>query len=140
MTDTNPDEIFNIEGVSQYKGESYIDDYTLFMSRLESQGGNMAAGEVGEMVNRMSAHYMRHNIILGRCLKLFSKTAVDIYTKAEDGGKPISAAKAEIIAAATPEAAAYQEAKIHVQNIEMHINSLKALQRGILNEYSYSAT
>ena len=128
--------IFN----DSYKGESYIDDYELFMKKLTSQGGNMASGEVGEMVTRMSAYYMRYNIMLGRCLKIFNKIALEIYTKSDDGGKPISAAKAEIIASATPEAAAYQEAKIHVQNIEMHINSLKALQRGIQNEYSYSAT
>lgn len=125
----------------EYKGKSYIEDYETFMSALEAQGGLMAAGEVGEAIARMSNYFSRHNIILGRTLKMFNKKAQEIYSQNDAGtGKPISAAKAEIIAAATEEAAAYQEAKIHVQNIEQNINALKALQRGVLNEYSHSAT
>jgi hypothetical protein len=135
MNTVNPDEIFD----TKYKGESYIDDYQLFMKNLDDQGGNMAAGEVGEMVTRMANHYIRYNTILARTLKLFNAKASEIYAQQENG-KPISAAKAEIIAAATVEAAAYQQAKVDVQNIEQCINALKALQRGILNEYSHSAT
>lgn len=135
MTEVNPDAIFD----NQYKGESYRDDYEMFMKNLQSQGGNMAPGEVGEMITLMAAHFTRHNIILARTLKLFNNVAKDVYTQL-DNGKPISAAKAEILAAATPESAAYQEARVHVQNIEQNINALKALQRGILNEYSHSAS
>lgn len=135
MNEVNPDAVFT----SPYKGASYIEDYEIFMQTLHNQGGNMAPGEVGEMITRMAAYFTRHNIILARTLKLFSQVAKDIYAQVENG-KPISAAKAEILAAATPEAAAYHDAKIHVQNIETDINALKALQRGILNEYSYSAT
>lgn len=135
MTDTNPDQIFE----NQYKGESYIEDYDLFMKNLSSQGGNMAAGEVGEMITRMASHYIKHNSIQARALKLYHSKAQQIYSGI-DGAKPITASKAEVLAAATPEAAAYQEAKMHVQNIETAINALKALQRGILNEYAYSGT
>lgn len=135
MTEVNPDIVFNEE----YKGESYIDDYNLFMKNLDAQGGNMAAGEIGGMIARMAAHYMRYNLIQARTLKLYHATAQKIYSTA-DGLKPITASKAEILAAATPEAAQYQEAKVHVQNIETIINALKALQRGVLNEYSYSGT
>ena len=124
---------------AQYKGESYLDDYETFMKNLESQGGLMAAGEVGEMIVRMSSYFSRHNLILGRSLKLFNSVSKEVYSTVEDGGKPISAAKAEIMAAATTEAAAYHEARVHIQNLEQNINALKALQRGILNEYSHSA-
>lgn len=122
-----------------FKGDSYIDDMNTFMKIFNDQGGNMAAGEVGGMVVRMSMHYMQYNMRLQRAMKIFNSTAQQIYAGSENG-KPISASKAEIIASATPEAAAYQEAKVHVQNIEQHINALKALQRGVLNEYSHSAT
>lgn len=135
MTDINPDAIFE----SKYKGESYIEDYETFMKTLENQGGNMAAGEVGEMVARMANHFIRYNLTLSRASKLFHAKAQQIYSQ-NDGGKPISAAKADIVASATPEASAYQEAKVHVQNIEQCINALKSLQRGIQNEYSHSAT
>lgn len=131
---SNSDKVFK----SKYKGDSYIEDYELFMSNLSEAGGQMAGGEVGEMIAIMAAHYIRHNLILARTLKMASQTSSAIYST-EDGGKPISAAKASILADATPEAAAYQEARVHVQNIETTINALKALQKGILNEYSHSA-
>lgn len=136
---TNPDTVFNIEG-AQYEGKSYIEDYEKFMVNLEAQGGLMAAGEVGSMITRMSSYFSRHNLILGRTLKMFNKISKEVYSQIEENGKPISAAKAAIVADATDEAAAYHEAKIHVQNIEQNINALKALQRGVLNEYSHSAT
>lgn len=140
--ENNPDAVFeNDKSTVQYKNKSYIEDYETFMSALEAQGGLMAAGEVGEAIARMSNYFTRHNVILGRTLKMFNKKSQEIYSMSDPAtGKPISAAKAEILAAATDEGAAYQEAKIHVQNIEQNINALKALQRGVLNEYSHSAT
>lgn len=135
MSTQNPDEIFD----AQYKGESYSDDYELFMKKLSSQGGNMAAGEVGEMIARLAGHYMRYNSMQARANRVYTQKAQEIYS-GMDGLKPITASKAEILAAATNEAAVYQEAKVHVQNIEQLINALKALQRGILNEYSHSGT
>lgn len=135
MSEKNPDEVF----ASKYAGKSYIEDYETFMNNLQEQGGLMAAGEVGQMIAIMSQHFTKHNLILGRTLKVFNNVTKDIYGS-EDNGKSISAAKAEILSAATPEAAAYAEAKVHVQNIEQNINALKALQRGVMNEYSHSAT
>lgn len=138
MSHENPDAIFEIED-TKYKGESYIDDYQLFLKNLESQGGNMSPGEVGEMIVRLAAYYTRYNMMQSRANKIYFAKAQEIYSSI-DNGKPISAAKAEIVAAATPEAAQYHEAKVHVMNIEQCINALKALQRGIQNEYSHSGT
>ncbi len=135
MSTENPDKIFD----EQYKGESYSEDYELFMKKLSSQGGNMAAGEVGEMISRLAGHYMRYNSMQARANRVYTQKAQEIYSSM-DGLKPITASKAEILAAATNEAAVYLEAKVHVQNIEQLINALKALQRGILNEYSHSGT
>ena len=133
-------EVFAEEGMT-YEGKSYIEDYDKFMVALEAQGGLMAAGEIGCMITRMSSYFSRHNVILGRTLKMFNKISKDVYSSMDENtGKPISAAKAAILADAADEGADYQEAKIHVQNIEQNINALKALQRGVLNEYSHSAT
>lgn len=130
----------NTDTKINYEGKSYQADYELFLSALEEQGGLMSASEVGHMIVRMSSYFTRYNIVLQRSLKLFNQRAQEIYNTIEPSGKPISAAKAEIVASATEEAVAYQEAKTHVQNIEQDINALKALQRGVLNEYSHSAT
>ena len=138
----NPDDVFDTTEASDVKskGKSYIEDYNAFISALQAQGGLMAAGEIGEMIARMSHYFGHHNVVLGRALKHYNEKAKEIYSSTdEQTGKPLSAAKAEILAAATPEGAAYQEAKIHVQNIEQNINALKALQRGVLNEHNYSA-
>ena len=128
------------DNTNKYEGKSYIEDYDRFMLNLEEQGGLMAAGEIGEMITRMASYFTRHNLVLGRSIKLFSKVSQDIYSQVDDKGKPISAAKAAILADATEQGADYQEAKIHIQNIETCINALKALQRGVLNEYSHSAS
>lgn len=122
-----------------YSGVSYLDDYETFIRAFQDQGGLMAAGEIGEMIMRMANHYARHNLVQSRALKVYNTVAKEMYAQVENG-KPISAAKAEILAAATSEAASYQEARVHVQNIEQCINALKALQRGVLNEHSYSGT
>lgn len=124
---------------TKYEGKSYIDDYEKFMKALEEQGGLMAAGEIGEMIVRMASYFTRHNLILGRTLKMYSKVAKELYSQVDDKGKAISAAKAAILTDATEEAFDYQEAKVHIANIEQSINALKALQRGVLNEYSHSA-
>jgi hypothetical protein len=72
-------------------------------------------------------------------LRAYSQVAKEFAGTVDPSGKAISATKAASLADATPEAAAYAEAKVHVQNIEQCINALKALQRGVLNEYAHAA-
>jgi len=128
---TSPVENKKTQG-GKYKGKTYFEDYTIFMETLEQ--GFLTGTEVGEMVARMAQHFAKENMLLGRSLKIYNLKARDMYSGVEENGKPISAAKAEILTNATPEAAAYHEARINVQNIEQIINALKALQRGILKE------
>lgn len=125
-----------VKEATVYEGKSYHEDYDKFMETFRHQ--EVSGAEVGEMVARMAQHYTRHNIILARALKIYNQVARDVYGQTDESGKPLSAAKADVIASATPEAAAYQEAKVHVMNIEQDLNALKALQKGILNEHSYS--
>lgn len=113
---------------------SYVEEYAAFLDKFQVQ--EVAAAEVGELIARMSQHFTKHNLILSRALKLYSSASKEAHQGFDASGKPISAAKADVIAAATDEAAAYQEAKVHVQNIEQNINALKALQKGLLFEYA----
>jgi hypothetical protein len=48
----------------------------------------------------------------------------------------MSTSKAEILASSTPEGDNYTLFKTHVENCEQLINALKALQKGVLLEYS----
>ena len=113
----------------------YIAEYETFMNqyRLTEIGGE----EVGLLIVRMAGYFARYNMKLVGALKSYNLVIRDFQTQTDPAtSKPMSSAKSESLAAATPEAFAYEEAKVHVQNIEQFVNALKALQRGVLTEYS----
>ena len=129
-------DIFAESDAKELKDLSYIDEYQQFLERFDNT--QTSGAEIGEVIARMSQHFARYNLMMARSLKLYTRVAKDCHAQIDgNNGKPISAAKAEVVASATDEAAAYQEARVHVQNIEQNINALKALQRGILNEYTH---
>lgn len=129
-------DIFENSG-TKYEGKSYLDDYEKFMETFRH--GEVSGAEVGEVIARMAQYFSRYNLMTVRSLKIYNQISRDIYNQPEGtSGKSISAAKAGVLADATPEAAAYQEARAHTQNIEQMINSLKSLQKGILLEYAHS--
>lgn len=120
----------------EYTGDSYTEDYETFMGDFSTR--EISGEEVGEMVARMAQHFARHNLISVRSLKVYAKLKSELHAQPDGAtGKPMTSTKAEMIAAATPEAYSYEEAKVHVQNIEQMINALKSLQRGILFEYQH---
>ena len=53
----------------------------------------------------------------------------------EASGKAISVSKAEILIKATEEHADVKRTKTNLENIEQYINSLKYLQKAIVQEY-----
>jgi hypothetical protein len=121
---------------ASYSGDSYTDDYNQFMENFRFQ--EISSEEVGEMVARMAQHFATHNLIMIRSLKVYAKLKSELHAQPDGAtGKPMTSSKAEMIAAATPEAHAYEEARAHVQNIEQMMNALKALQRGIMFEYQH---
>ena len=114
---------------------SYIEDFQEYLERLRTQ--EVTGREIGEMIVYMANHFIRHNLIMMRSMKLFMKVKSEIQGRVDEiTGKPITSAKADTLAAATPESFAYEEARTHLQNIQEAINALKAFQRGALNEYS----
>lgn len=138
MGDEKPD-VFKDLGKPEkvdYTGVSYSEDYDKFMDNFTTR--EISGEEVGEMVARMAQHFGRHNLIAVRSLKIYAKLKSELHAQPDGAtGKPMTSTKAEMIAAATPEAYKYEEARVHVQNIEQMLNALKSLQKGILFEYQH---
>jgi vacuolar-type H+-ATPase subunit C/Vma6 len=115
--------------------EGYQIDFDNFLA--EYKRSQVSGEEVGELIVRMAQHFAYHNmklVVANRHLALVSK---DIENRVDENGKSISSSKAKVFADSTQEAYDYEVAKAHVQNIEQIINSLKSLQKGILNEFSH---
>lgn len=129
-----PSQGVNINSTITVNGTTYQDDYQSFMVQYRFQDTHPE--EIGMMIVRMADYFMRHNLILARSLKVYNQVCRDIAGQIDSAtGKSMTSTKAEVIASATPECAAYQEAKAHVENIEQCINALKALQKGRTFEY-----
>jgi hypothetical protein len=113
----------------------YIIDYEAFSDNFKKT--EVSGEEVGEMVMRMAGYYARYNIRTGVALKAFSAVKANFQNQVDTStGKATSSSKAEMLADATEEAAAYEMARIHTNNLEQYINALKSLQKGVLLEYS----
>jgi len=115
----------------------YMIDYESFMSNFRKT--EVSGEEVGEMVMKQAGYFARYNVRLGDAIRAFSAVKADLQNQVDTTtGKPMSSAKVEMLADATKEGADYEMARIHVQNIQEYINALKALQKGVLFEYSQS--
>lgn len=104
--------------------------------KLEETKGD----EVGLVIVRLAGFYAIYNSRLADVTHKYHAVKSSLLNESDPHtGKPMSAAKAEGMADASPEANAVRDAKAHVQNIEQMINALKALQKGILNEYTFNS-
>lgn len=125
----------NEQTKNEYPVPEYIEQYVEFEENFKKT--EVSAEEVGELIMRMTTHYIRYNVKFGEALRKFSEVKAEYQTQLDpQTSKPMSTAKAETLAEATPEAAEYQMTKIHVTNIQEIINSMKSLQRAISNEYA----
>lgn len=115
----------------------YQIEYETFMNNFKKT--EVSGEEVGEVVMRMAHYFARYNVRMNDALRAYSLVRAELQNQVDVAtGKAMSSSKAETLADATPEAATYQLARAHIQNIEQYINALKALQRGVLFEYSNS--
>lgn len=114
---------------------SYLDEYTKFMDDYKS--GEVSGEEVGEKIARFAQYFAMHNLEFAVADHERAKVSAANETKVDENGKQMSSTKAQAITDATVEAAAYRKAKVNVQNIDIMINALKSLQKGVLNEYSH---
>lgn len=115
-------------------------DYDYMTEFHQFQGdfkrGQTSPDEVGELIMRMAGHYAKYNIEYAGKLQTFSAVMAELINSVDiQSGKGMTASKAEILGDATTESAAFQIAKIHVNNIQEYINSLKSLQKSLMVEY-----
>jgi len=113
----------------------YQEEYEQFVAQYKS-GEEKAAEEIGKIIARMAQYYGNANTLYGMAKIAYNKVASTI-VQTEDCGKPISVSKAEILTKATRESEELIQREVDIKNIEMQINSLKSLQKGVLNEYSH---
>ena len=114
----------------------YIEEYVKFVK--EFQLGQVSGEEVGELVVRMGQYFAEWNlklVLAERALSLVAKAAEETVDQAT--GKTLSSAKAQVITAASDEAFEANQCKAHLENCNQFINALKALQKGLLNEFSH---
>ena len=115
----------------------YLIEYQAFQDKFRLT--QVSGEEVGELVMHLANHFARYNSRMGDALRAFSVVKAGLINSVdESSGKGMSASKAEILADATPEANTYEIARINVVNIEQMLNAMKALQKGVLGEYSHS--
>jgi hypothetical protein len=80
----------------------YIIDYEAFSSNFKKT--EVSGEEVGEMVMRMAGYFARYNVRMGDALRAFSRVKSDFQSQVDSTtGKPMSSAKADTLADATPE-------------------------------------
>lgn len=115
----------------------YVTEYEKFIAGYRFT--EVSGEEVGFLIAKMSMYFSRYNNSLRHALRNYSIVTRDLVIGTDEAtGKAISSAKADTLAAATDQADHYNELKIHVNNIQEIMNSLKSLQRGIVNEYNHT--
>ena len=117
------------------KKEDYLIEYNKFIDSYKRT--EVSGEEVGEIISRLAQYYANYNMQVVTNERKMSTIAKDIESRADDNGKPISSTKASVYLSATDEAHDYRVSKAHLQNIECFLNSLKALQKGILQEWQH---
>ena|SRR3990167_1217053 len=117
--------------------EEYQILYSDFMKAYAS--GTTTSENVGELVARLAGYYPTYNMALAKAERSLALVARDEALKTDEAtGKAISSAKADVVTSASSEAGIYKQAKMHIENLEMLIQSAKALQRGLIQEMSHS--
>lgn len=117
--------------------EQYELLYSDFIKAYAS--GTTTGEQVGELIAKLAGFYPNYNGVLNKTERMFASVARKEVEKTDEiTGKPVSATKAETIANDSAEAGAYKQARVHIENLEMLIQSAKYLQRGLLQEMAHS--
>lgn len=116
--------------------EAYQTEYNTFVQNYKF--GQMNGEQVGEEIMKMVQYFCDLNLSLTTKEELLNRKASEDVDKVDEAtGKAVSVSKAELTTKASPEYTAYAKAKSHLQNVEQIINALKALQKGVMNEYAH---
>jgi len=116
----------------------YSAEFDSFMASYKNDD-SVTGERVGHMVAVMSQFFSEYNLKYAYAEVAFNRVAKTYEQSSDEAtGKPLSSAKAKVLAIATPEGEAMIIAKADVENVEQNINSLKSLQKGVLNDFAYS--
>lgn len=111
-------------------------EYDNFMKTY--QQGITNGEQVGCLIARLAQHFATTNMKLAAKRVLLNIVELGNVNEIDDvTGKQVSVAKANVMTSSSQENIEYKEEETHLKNIENYINSLKNLQKGILNEYSH---
>lgn len=116
--------------------KQYQKEYREFLDNYKS--GIITGERVGELIARLAQYFTEANLEYATSLINFNIKASEVEDSVDDNNKPISSAKAKVKASATMESQKLIQDKVVIENIEQMLNSLKALQRSILQEFSQS--
>lgn len=118
-------------------GELYESIYNDFLVLLDKDMAG--AGNAGVAIVKLSACYAGANKAMNAAFKALAKVKADLATKNDPATlKAYTSSKVDQIVEATPEYAAYANAKTDVENIQVHLRSLANLQFGLKGEQSNS--
>lgn len=114
---------------------TYKEEFDTFMASYSA--GAVSAEIIGREICQMAQYFCTANLDKAMAEKAFNKIYAQLSSATEDSGKPISSAKATIMAEATPEYEKLLDAKTEVENVDQMINALKSLQKGVLQEFAH---
>lgn len=103
--------------------EQYQKEYNLFIRPETNTPGHVQTSLDG-LIKYLSGQYAEFNLKMVAALREFRRIKSEIIDQTDANDKPISAVKADVIADATNEAAAYELARAHVNNIDMMMKAL----------------
>ena len=112
--------------------QKFLEEYQAFLDAYKQ--GLTNGEQVGEVIARMANYFAIANSKYGEALIAYNAIASSIEQTTDASGKPISSAKAKILASDTPESASLIRAKIAIESIQEIINAMKSLSRGIMFE------
>lgn len=112
--------------------------YDEFLEGYEKSGG-ASPEQVGITIVKLAQVYTAMNTAAAGCEMGFNRKFAELANGVDSTGKAISAAKAEIEARASTAYEAHDLARRELESIEMAINALKALQRGLQTELGQSS-
>ena len=111
--------------------QELYDDFIEKYNKVET-----TPSEVGEVLVRIAGFFSNYNMAMSKAERKYAMVSKEEVCSSDPlTGKPISASKAETIANASEEATEFKTARVHVQNIETLIGSLKFLQKALETEY-----
>ena len=104
----------------------------------EYKTGMVAAETVGESIAKLAHCFAEANFSMVNAERNRNGVAKEMESQTDLNGKSLSSTKAAVMTAASEESYLYDMSRAKVQNIESYINALKALQKGVLGEYSHN--